>query len=654
MRRHQRGVLLVTVMFIVLLVGLFGSAMLTNGPAMARQANQASDEVQAQRAAETGAAYARLQLREDAEWKGNLDTTTVDLADFKVKEDKGNVIGWIKDSNGSISMFRIRFNYQDADTAGGDELSDPSGDMKINTTFLSLNNVSNDDDKIVPDVNPTTFKVDDPAVGVNNAPAGCAFLRIEGLAGPGVANVAGPSDPPGAGSVASRALRAIYGASVSEDIPDSALSAGNGIGIEVEEGANVTASTGPADQTVKFRSKKELAVKNASGGDQTLTMNGSVKGSLSTVDGVQGNVVGDYTAPTEDASKDFHNIKWDAVPKASQSGSEAIQLPAGIYVSDYSGMYHYYDMDFAAYKALPYEPATGLRGTAANRTDLTSDFSNLRTDSMGTGITTLEPDPENGVYAHTLSISKDVNFNTSTNGSKDVVFTTPNGRELYEDDDSEYYVGTSGLSLYEFTAVKLENTKISSPGDLGILIDVEGVNASLTSEGNATVAAPSVKLELDDGISIENLDQRLSVYTKGDLTVSTYLHTPPFSIDLGSFGGSFTIPEMKQYGTLNLQGLLYSWGDATVYGGTPGVEGGTNPLTTLPRYGEFNLAGALVAYGGDPETKMPGSTTDKGRIEYHGRKATIDYDATKLVADPSTIPEEGLPALLRKSYGFEN
>ena len=643
-------------MFIVLLVGLFGSAMLTNGPAMARQANQASDEVQAQRAAETGAAYARLQLREDAEWKGNLDTTTIDLADFKVKEDKGNVIGWIKDSNGSISMFRIRFNYQDGETVGGDDLPDPVSDMEINTTFLSLNNVPNDDDKIVPDVNPNTFKVDDTAVGANNAPAGCVFLRIEGLAGPGVANVAGPTDPPGPGSVASRALRAIYGASIGDDIPDSALSAGNGIGFEVEEGANVTATTGPADQTVKFRSKKELAVKNASGGNQTLTMNGAIKGSLSTVDGVQGNVVGDYTTPAENATSDFHNIKWADVPKASTDPSEAIQLPAGIYVSDFAGLYHYYDMDFAAYKALPFEAATGLRGTPADRKDLTADFSNIRSDTMGTGIETLAPDADAGVYAYTLSISKDVNFNTSTNGNKDVVFTTPNGRELFEDDSSEYYVGDEGLSLFSFTAVKLADTKISTPGDLGILIDVEGKNASLTAEGNTTVAAPSVKLEIGDGdgVAIENMDQRLSVYTKGDLTVSTYLHTPPFTIDLGSYGGSFTIPEIKQYGTLNLQGLLYSWGDATVYGGTPGVEGGMNDCTTLPRYGEFNLAGALVAYGGDPESGTPGSTADKGRISYHGRKATIDYDATKLVADPSTIPEEGLPALLRKSYGFEN
>lgn len=651
MRRRQRGVLLITVMFIVLLVGLFGSAMLTNGPAMARQANQASDEVQAQRAAETGAAYVRLQLRQDAEWKGNLDTTTVDLPDFKVIEDKGNVIGWIKDSNGSVSEFRIRFNYQDGDTAGSDELSDPT-ELSLDTTYLSVNNVASDDDKTVPDVNPSTFRVDDPTVGVNNAPAGCVFLRIEGLAGPGLSNTTGPTDPPSSGIVASRALRAIYGASVASDIPDSALSAGNGIDLEVAQGASVTASTGPAAQTVKFRSKKDLKVQDAGNGDQTLTFSDTVKGKLSTVDGVQALTVGDVTQASEAPGDDFHNIKWSEVPKASTNGSEAIQMPAGIYVGDYSGVYHYYDMDFATYKALPLDTTTGLRGTAANRTDLSPDFHEVRTDTLGTGITMIAPDADAGVYAHTLSISEDVNFSTTGSGVKDVVFTTPSGRELFEDDPGDYFAGNS--SLYEFTAVKMANTKITSPGDLTVLVDVEGENASLTAEGDTTVAAPSVKLEVGDGdgVAIENLDQRLSVYTKGDLTVSTYLHTPPLNINAGSF--SINIPEMKQYGTLNLQGLLYSWGDATIYGGTPGVPLSNNPFTGLPRYGEFNLAGALVAYGADPESGAPGSVDGTGKIAYHGLKASIDYDATKLVTDPSTLPEEGVPALLRKSYGFEN
>lgn len=636
-------------MFLVLLVGLFGSAMLTNGPAMARQANQASDEVQAQRAAETGAAYVRLQLREDAEWHGNLNTTTIDQPDFKVVEDTGNVIGWLRDQNGSVSLFRIRFNYQDGDTPGGDELSDPG--LAINTTFLSVNNVPNNDDKTVPDVNPETFRVDDPTVGVNNAPSGCIFLRIEGLSGPALANMAGPTDSIGPGMLSSRALRAIYGASIQEDIPDAALSAGNGIDLEVAEGALVTSSTGEGQPLVKFRSKKEVAVQDAGNGDQALTFESMIRGELATVEGVNAAVVGDdVEETTENATSDFHNIKWSDVPKASESGSEAVQLPAGIYVGDFSGNYHYYDMDFAAYKALPLDATTGLRGTGAERTALSPNFAEVRTDTLGTGIAKIEPDASANVYAHTLHISKDVKFSETGSGVKDVVFTTPSGRELYEDDPGDYYAGQT--ALFEFTAVKLEDTIISSPGDLNILIDVEGKNASLTSEGDALVAAPSVKLEVGDGDGqmIEDMDQRLSVYAKGDLTVSTYLHTPPLNLDLGSFG-SINIPEMKRYGNLNLQGLLYSWGDATIYGGTPGQAMSSDPLQA---YGEFNLAGALVAYGGDPESGLPGSTADTGRIAYHGKKATIDYDKTKLVVDPAALAEEGIPAVTRLSYGFEN
>ena len=199
----------------------------------------------------------------------------------------------------------------------------------------------------------------------------------------------------------------------------------------------------------------------------------------------------------------------------------------------------------------------------------------------------------------------------------------------------------------------MDNADISSPGDLNILVDFQGQNASLVALGDTVVAAPSVKLEVNlGGVNIQSLDQRLSVYTKGDLTVSSYLHTPAFTLNLGGSLGSFSIPEQKMYGTLDLQGLLYAWGDATIYGGTPGEPPGTN-LAGDPNYGNIKIAGALVAYGADPESGEPGAD-ERGKITAHGMSASIDYDSTKLVPDPSALPANGIPDLLRQSYGFEN
>ena len=43
MKTNRRGMVLVTVMFFILIVGLFGRAMLINGPAMAQLASNLAD-----------------------------------------------------------------------------------------------------------------------------------------------------------------------------------------------------------------------------------------------------------------------------------------------------------------------------------------------------------------------------------------------------------------------------------------------------------------------------------------------------------------------------------------------------------------------------------------------------------------------------------
>ncbi len=63
----RRGFVLLSVLFFVLVVGMYSRVILKNGPVMAALADQASQELLAQRAAEAGASYARAMLREDGE-----------------------------------------------------------------------------------------------------------------------------------------------------------------------------------------------------------------------------------------------------------------------------------------------------------------------------------------------------------------------------------------------------------------------------------------------------------------------------------------------------------------------------------------------------------------------------------------------------------
>lgn len=644
MKANRRGMVLVTVMFFILIVGLFGRAMLINGPAMAQVANQSHTELQAQRAAEAGAAYARLKIRENGDWKGDDNAVTVNTADLKIEERDGSVIGWLKGANSEVSMFRIRFNYHDG-SGGGDSMPDPPAAFRINNTYLSLNNVRENSDTVVPDVDSGSYSVPDPDVGALTAPSGSAFLRIEGMAGTALHGTSGPGDSPASGGrLTSRVLRVVYKAAPQLAIPDTALSAGNGIELEVETGANVSIiGAGEA----KLRSKKGVTVELPLGGDSLLTMNGTVGRDPS--DGLNAlmdsaNVITEVDESVGDGN-DFFNLKWEDVPKASTDVSEAVQLPGGIYVATNTGEYLYYDMDLAAFEALTPDPTTGIRPPTQT---LSSNFSEVRPPgNMSVGGVSVSSD-----VPYVLTFNKDVNFFESPGGQNDVLFTTVGGRRLHKNDTESPYEFSGVLDLFNSPGTMvIDNAIMSSPGDLGVMVDVVGENASLTSEGNSIIAAPSVALLQDEAIEF---DQRLSLYSKGDLTISTYRNSP---------GYPPYVPPYEGYNNLNVDGLVYTWGDAQIFTGTPDAQF-TNQYDIYsgvsgPNYADINLVGALVAYGADPgnfddanPATGPGADGN-GKISLHGMNANVTYDATKLVADPSSLPS-GLPSVTRISYGFEN
>ena len=648
MRRNIKGMVLVSVMFIVLVIGLFGRAMLLNGPAMAMIANRGGHELQAQKAAEAGAAYARLQLRVDADWKGNLNGTTVDQADFKVLEDNGNVLGWLRGPTGEVSMFRIRFSYQDGTAAGGDDMPNPAVAHRINTVNLSRNNVRNTANVPVPTVNPSTFAVDDPLVGSPDIPEGAVFLRVEGWAGPTLSAVTGPAGTPAPGHLSSRVLRVIYAAAPGTGAPDAALSAGNGIKIETEMPAVVSVvGTDP----LKLRSKKGVDINQWDGGLQILTMDGEV--SRDPVPGLNALPAATVTEADETVGdgQDFHNLAWDDVPKASSDPTTTAQIKGGVYICDSAGGYHYYDMSLQDYKDLPnLDPGTGLKlVSGAIPPKLSDDFREVRPPgNVGAagGIEVFDV-----AAPFTIEITADVNVETSPGGQDGVVFSTIGGRKLHKNDAAgNYEVAGVNPLINAPGAMTLKNATISAVGDMSILLDVKGENGSLTTEGTAVVAAPSIDFIQDS----TPYSQRLSIYAKEDLIMSTYRDSPGFPP---------YVPPYEGYGPLSVEGLVYAWGDAQLLTGTPG-EQYTDQFDMLlgavaPNYGEVNITGALVAYGANPEnwdplnpaTTGPGSAGD-GEISITGMAANITYDKTKLI-DPSLIPAGGLQELKRQSYGFE-
>jgi hypothetical protein len=631
LRRVRHGVVLVTVMFLILVMGMLMRALIVGGPGLSRMANQTQDDLLCQRVAEIGATYAQAQLREKSDWKGDLNKMTVDMVDLKIVEDHGNVFGWSRAADGQASLFRIRFNFQDG-PAGPDGLDDPT--TSIDSIYVSLNNIANASDMVVPRADAGTYKVTNPTVGPTQAPRATAVVEIEGLAGTGVSAVTSPTSPLGNGHVARKVLRVVYAASVAASPVDASLSAGYGIDFETESDAVVSATAGSGDP--RIRSKRQFTVKKPDGAIQNLQMTGKV--SRDPMLGMTASVIGTVAQSDESIGdgKDFYSLKWSDVPVASADVNKAVQLQGGIYVLGLDGKLNYFDKSLTDYKALPVD-GTGMRPGGVS---LSADFREVRPAANL---------PVGGVNfdktTFTMDVSKDVNINTSPGGVKDIVIAPLQGRRLHKADTTANYRLLSSDAQYSFGQVSIKNSTFSSKGNIAILLNLMGENASITSEGDAVLAAPSVSLKKD---AMVNAQQRLSVYAQKDLVLSTFMSNP--AIDLGMYGGS--IPAFEGYGPLEMQGLAYSWKDAYIYSGTPGEKASTSPFGQVD-LGKVSIKGAVIAYGADPVTGKPGSGGN-GKIQLYAREASIEFDPTKLVADPGAATPGGpLKACKRLSYGFE-
>ncbi|MBS2038589.1 hypothetical protein JST97_26655 [bacterium] len=625
--RNRRGVVIVTVLFFILLIGILSRAILYNGALMARVGGQLGQELLAQRAAEAGAAYCRAQIKDKNDWKGNKNTTTVNLPDLKVVEDNGNVIGWMKNAAGEVSVFRIRFNYYDG-SGGADGLADPALVNQFDCPYISVNNISAGGPATVPRADSTSpWAVSSPTVGTSLDPTK-AIVEIEGISGQGVSQMTGPG-PLGNGSVLKRTLRVAYSAAGSTAAPDSAISGGNGIFIEAANAVKVSV-VGPG--TARMRTKKAVDV--ASPGTpptvNILNMNGDVGADTSTpvTGGLNATLTGTVTTHDEHLgdSSDFHNLKWADVAKASTSPSAAVQLPGGIYVTGLDGKIRYYDKDPSQFKTLD---------QSAGCVTLSPDFREVRTDTLGTGI-----DTDTTTFA--VNVTKDLNVNTSTGGVGDIMFCPPSGREINENDTAKPYVSTTSYSLWTPGLLNIgTGAKFSCAGNIIITTDVHSKGGSITAGGNATICAPSVVLDAAGATPLPSAE-KLSVYAKQDLTLSTWMNSP---------GYPPYVPPIKMYGPLNIKGLVYSWGDANIYAATPGKPEPPAAYGSVV-YGTVDLRGALVSYGADPVTGKPGSAGN-GKVSIFGRDADIKYDTTYLVAGTTITPGNPLDSIKRVGYGFE-
>ncbi len=152
----------------------------------------------------------------------------------------------------------------------------------------------------------------------------------------------------------------------------------------------------------------------------------------------------------------------------------------------------------------------------------------------------------------------------------------------------------------------------SSDGSLTFGAQVDGKSSSIVSGKDIKVIGAGTSIE------IPKKSQGLSIYAKGDVTLSSY---NPSNGGKKDKSGN---PKGQRYNNVSLTGVVYTWGDFKAILGS-------QTLTDPKYWGSFDLKGTLVAYGGDP-TAGPGvDGKGKGKVEIVANGADMVFDSSYLL-----------------------
>lgn len=624
MRIQRRGVVLITALFVVLIVGIIARAILVSSPLRAREGYSE----QATAAALSGVDYALCRLRAEPGWKGVANRMVVNSPGICVVESEGNVFGLIGHP-GSYSQFRIRFNFQDG-AGGADLLPDPPSDRQVKFPYLSVNNLQQAGDALVPRAD-TSGVVSDPTTGLYSVVGGSVCLVVEGRSGPGLASLS-PSKPNAnpVGAIFTRTVESIYQMSFNQPVNDAAIMAGGNLQVEVATGERV--KMGTTDGTApRLRSKKAVQVRHKidgspasldAGGSAEVGRDAALPDSFvasprpGTTLGLVDESVGD--------SKGFYQLSWDDIKRADPNPAtdKAIIIPGGTYVLGSDGLTHYYDKTFAEYQTWMSDPA--------NQSDpglvVSQNLQELRSSSnLSKYPTTSDTGLKVGGRDFVVS-GHDLAVVASNAGVSDLAILPEGGAEFVPGDSRMAIGGIQTKNLRRF-AIKVKDSTLSLDGDLLLQGQVISKGGTITVGGDLNAVLLKAEMAaVDPSKSAPPIvDDTLNLYVKGDINISSYDKYHPNT--------------QPAFSDMAYRGLYYCWGNVSAYLGHDSLQ--------KKDWGNFNLTGSLVAYGSDPESGKPGSN-GTGNIRIQTRSASLIWEPVGLGG--VVAPDSSLTKLIRQRF----
>lgn len=334
MKPSRRGIVLVSILILTLLATFFIGALVQLNPSRLRRTVHDENRDRASAAAKAGVDYALNRLKADIDWDATANDETVVMDDLVIREDRGNVLGWIRTENGAWTGFRMRFNYQNGAPTGDpedDDLLDPN--YPISSELISVNNLagSNEIENKLGDG--SNYSRGTTNSGLTVPPETVALL-VEGISAPDL----DPSDPEGLAqsqSVTTRTIEGIYKiVKIHTGLDGDSVWSGGGVAEFLFENAASPGISKPGltlssdnDNVARIRVKGEMDLTRLDGTEDSNLFHPDENAEV-----LAGTTftIGSFTGGDELPEDPFLRIEYAKVQDSEQA--TPIPIPGGVYV----------------------------------------------------------------------------------------------------------------------------------------------------------------------------------------------------------------------------------------------------------------------------------------------------------------------------------
>lgn len=609
--KDKRGIVLVTALITVLVIIMFLTSAIILMPGGLNATRDAVENEMARRAADSGLRYARLRLKENENWRGGADgqVTVVNEGPDKmvVVEDTGNVVGYMRNPDGTVAQFRIRFNHQDG-SGGTDGRDDPT--LTIDHPYVSTNNLTGN----------TGFTEPDGGL----VPPNKAHVVVEGRAGPGL-NALTPGNPNAAtnGRTVSSYVEAFFQSNNAGRV-NAVMSAGGEIDVTLTGSGEIIMDSADITKGPLMQGNQSVT---ANGGDTTANLvranadgAGSGKGKgkgkgkndksgpsiapadvkYSVADNVNEGPLVNVTQDTGGPS--YLDLQWSEIVTATATDAT---ISGGTYVLYGNQLYHY-DQEYLdpvvttpgipadpgdpnAVPPIPPTPAVPPVMAAWEPPPAPDASATLVPNDFGTGTSSITWGMETNVQGQGPGATKHTGVGINVN---DNVLVTPSANGV----ESVAFVNgdpgkTSDNIMLRFDPPQ-DVAILSTTGDFWVKGKIEGTGVAITAEGEINMEGAGFNLLVEP-----KADTTLNLYAQGDINISSYNE------------------KNGDYGDMSANGIIYTWSNFNADLGGDGV---------------FYLSGAMEALGGTPGAGNGG--TAGGNIDINASEVYLGYDSAYLDA----------------------